>query len=122
MRGIYISSVRIRSVENQSRDHFVISDHNGRKIKEGREQERLTLAVRMLTQFTRFVTEAPDPAKAMLHFDQFLDKLVEIHDEPLYDRTLSLLSKSDGMSRLARLLGSSDDLWDNFLRIHFAEL
>jgi glutamate-ammonia-ligase adenylyltransferase len=76
----------------------------------------------MITQFSHYVTEAPDPAKAMLHFDQFLDKLVEIGDGEVYDRTLSLLSRSEGMSRLARLLGSSDDLWDNFLGIHFTEL
>jgi hypothetical protein len=44
----------------------------------------------MIKQFTRFVTEALDPAKAMHHFDQFLDKLVEIGDDRLYDRTLSL--------------------------------
>jgi len=122
LRGIYISSVRIRNVGTLTSDTFVICDQAGRKIKEGYAQERLTLAVRMIKQFTRFVPEAPDPAKAMQHFDQFLDKLVEMQDDVLYDRTLSLLSLSDGMSRLARLLGSSDDLWDNFLSIHFTEL
>ncbi len=122
MRGIYISAVRIRSSANRTHDQFIISDRTGRKIKEGPEQQRLTLAVGMIKQFTHFVTDAPDSAKAMHHFDQFLDKLVEIGDDPLYDRTLSLLSSSEGMSRLARLLGSSDDLWENFLRIHFTEL
>jgi len=122
LRGIYISAVRIRSAANRTYDQFVISDRTGRKIREGPEQQRLTLAVGMIKQFTRFVTEAPDPAKAMHHFDQFLDKLVEIGDDAHYDRTLSLLSRSEGMSRLARLLGSSDDLWDNFLRIHFTEM
>jgi glutamate-ammonia-ligase adenylyltransferase len=122
LRGININAVRIRSVGKLLNDEFVISDQSGRKIREGLEQQRLTLAVSMIKQFTRFVTEAPDPAKAMLHFDQFLDKLVEVGDDQLYDRTLSLLSRSERMSRLARLLGSSDDLWDNFLRIHFTEL
>jgi glutamate-ammonia-ligase adenylyltransferase len=122
LRGVYISAVTIRGADNRTHDRFIICDHTGRKIREGTEQERLTLAVRMIVQFTRFVTEAPDPAKAMHHFDQFLDKLVELGDEALYDRTLSLLSRTEGMSRLARLLGSSDDLWDNFLRIHFNEM
>jgi [glutamine synthetase] adenylyltransferase / [glutamine synthetase]-adenylyl-L-tyrosine phosphorylase len=122
LRGVYISAVRIRGADNRTHDRFIICDHTGRKIREGTEQERLTLAVQMIVQFTRFVTEAPDPAKAMHHFDQFLDKLVELGNEALYDRTLSLLSRSEGMSRLARLLGSSDDLWDNFLRIHFNEM
>ncbi len=122
LRGVNISAVRIRSANNRTHDQFVISDYSGRKIKEGPEQERLTLAVGMIKQFTRFVTEAPDPAKAMHHFDQFMDKLVQIGNDHLYDRALALLARSEGMSRLARLLGSSDDLWDNFLGIHFAEL
>ena len=76
----------------------------------------------MIKQFTRFITEAPDPAKAMQHFDQFLDKLEEIGEDKLLKRTLSLLASSEGMRRLAHLLGSSDYLWDNFLQIHFTEL
>ena len=41
------------------------------------KQERLRMAVAMIKQFTRFLTEAPDPAKAMRHFDQFIDKIGE---------------------------------------------
>ena len=122
MRGIYISRVKIRSVEHQTHDQFFIVDRIGKKIRKPAEQKRLTLAVRMIKQFTRFITEAPDPAKAMQHFDQFLDKLEEIEDDKLLKRTLSLLASGDRMRRLAHLLGSSDYLWDSFLQIHFAEL
>ena len=122
MRGIYISRVRIRSADNQTHDQFFIVDRWGNKIRRGPEQSRLTLAVRMIKQFTRFITEAPDPATAMLHFDQLLDKLLEMGEEVLPKRTQALLSSSEGMSRLARLLGSSDYLWDSFLQVHFAEL
>jgi glutamate-ammonia-ligase adenylyltransferase len=76
----------------------------------------------MIKQFTRFITEAPDPAKAMQHFDQFLDKLEAIEDDKLLKRTLSLLDNGYRMRRLAHLLGSSDYLWDSFLQIHFTEL
>jgi glutamate-ammonia-ligase adenylyltransferase len=122
LKGINIGRVKIRSEANQTRDRFFIVDPWGNKIKRGPEQERLSLSVRTIKQFTRFITEAPDPAKAMHHFDQFLDRLVEIGEDKFSDRTLSILSRSEGMSRLAQLLGSSDDLWDNFLQIHFTEL
>jgi [glutamine synthetase] adenylyltransferase / [glutamine synthetase]-adenylyl-L-tyrosine phosphorylase len=122
MRGIYISRVKIRSVESRTHDQFFIADRWGKKIRRGPEQTRLTLAVRMIKQFTRFITEAPDPAKAMQHFDQFLDKLFESDENGLSRRTMSLLASSEGMSRLAHLLGSSDYLWDNFLQTHFSEL
>jgi glutamate-ammonia-ligase adenylyltransferase len=122
MRGIYISRVKIRNVEHQTHDQFFIVDRWGKKIRKPPEQRRLTLAVRMIKQFTRFITEAPDPARAMQHFDQFLDRLEEIEEDKLLKRTLSLLASSDRMGRLAHLLGSSDYLWDSFLKIHFTEL
>ena len=122
MRGIYISRVKIRSVERQTHDQFFIVDRWGKKIRKPPEQRRLTLAVRMIKQFTRFITEAPDPARAMQHFDQFLDKLEDIEEDKLLKRSLSLLASSDRMGRLAHLLGSSDYLWDSFLQIHFTEL
>ena len=122
MRGIYISRVKIRSAENQTHDRFFIADRWDNKIKEGPEQERLSLAVRMIKQFTRFITDAPDPATAMQHFDQFLDRLVELGEDRFPESTLALLARSEGMSRLAHLLGSSDYLWSEFLRIHFTEL
>jgi len=122
LKGINIGRVEIRTEGRQTRDRFFIVDPWGNKILKAREKERLCLAVLTTKQFTRFITDAPDPAKAMHHFDQFLDRLVEIGKDKFSDRTLSILSGSEGMSRLAQLLGSSDDLWDNFLQIHFAEL
>ena len=122
MRGIYISRVKIRSAAMQTRDRFFIANRWGDKIKEGQEQERLRLAVDMIKQFTHFLTEAPDPAKAMSHFDQFLDRIVEVGEDKFPDRTLALLAGSEGMGKLAHLLGSSDYLWNDLLRIHFMDL
>jgi glutamate-ammonia-ligase adenylyltransferase len=91
----------------------------GHKISDPGEQERLRVAVAMIKQFTSFLPEAPDPAKAMRHFDQFLDKLGE---EDLPDQVITFLASNEGMNILAQLLGSSDFLWDDFLRVHFTEL
>jgi glutamate-ammonia-ligase adenylyltransferase len=119
MRGIYIHKVKIRSAGHEATDQFFIVDRWGHKIEDGREQERLRMAVAMIKEFTRFLPEAPDPAKAMRHFDQFLDKIAE---EEFPDHIVSFLAGREGMNMLAHLLGSSDFLWDEFLRIHFKEL
>ncbi len=119
MRGVYIHNVKIRSVDHRVADRFFIANRWGSKIEDLQEQGRLRMAVRMIKQFTRFLPEAPDPAKAMRHFDQFLDKVAE---EEFSDRILTFFSSPDGMNTLAHLLGSSDFLWDDFLRIHFTEL
>jgi glutamate-ammonia-ligase adenylyltransferase len=119
IRGIYIHKVEIRSVGREARDRFYIADSWGRKIEDGREQERLRTTVALIKQFTRFLPEAPDPAKAMRHFDQFLDKVAE---ERIPDRMVSFFAGNEGMNLLAHLLGSSDFLWDDFLSLRFKDL
>src|SRR5262245_25064985 len=119
IRGIYIHKVEIRSVGREARDRFFIADSWGRKIEDEGEQERLRVAVVLIKQFTRFLPEAPDPAKAMRHFDQFLDKIAE---ERIPDRMVSLFAGDEGMNILAQLLGSSDFLWDDFLSLRFKDL
>jgi len=119
MQGIYIHKVKIRSIGHEARDRFFISDRLGRKILDAARQERLRTAVVMIKQFTRFLPGAADPAKAMRHFDQFLDKMAE---ENFPDHVMSFLARAEGMDVLARLLGSSDYLWEEFLRVHFRGL
>ena len=118
MRGIYIHKVMILSSNGEIRDQFFIADKWGHKIESDREQERLRTAVLVIKQFTRFLPEAPDPALAMRRFDQFLDKIAE---EQISDRHVSYFTSNEGMNLLAYLLGSSDYLWDDFLRMHFKD-
>lgn len=119
LRDIDIHKVRIRSFGREVRDQFFIADRWGRQIVGQQEQERLRTAVTLIKQFTRFLPEAPDPARAMRHFDQFLDKVSE---EQSHDQFESFFTNGEGMNLLAHLLGSSDFLWDDFLRLHFKDL
>src|SRR5262249_37645326 len=77
LRNIYIHRINIRSLVGEVRDQFFIADSSGRKITESCEQERLRMVINLNTQFTRFLPEAPDPARAMDHFNQFLDRADE---------------------------------------------
>jgi glutamate-ammonia-ligase adenylyltransferase len=122
MRGIYIHKVKIRSEAGKAKDRFFVVNRWNRKIEDPTDQQRLRVAVSMIKGFTRFLPEAPDPAGALRHFDQFLDKLFELSEETYPDRTIAFLASSEGMNMLAQLLGSSDFLWDDLLLIHFSEL
>jgi glutamate-ammonia-ligase adenylyltransferase len=119
MRGVYIHKVKIGNSDGFAKDVFFIADRWGRKIQNPEEHEKLRIAINMIKQFTGFLPEAPDPAKAMRHFDQFLDKLAE---QQFPDKAISFLAKSEGMNVLAQLLGSSDYLWDDFLGTRFRDL
>jgi glutamate-ammonia-ligase adenylyltransferase len=119
MHGIDIHKVNIRNADGLAVDQFFIADQWGRKIDESRTREKLRVAVAMIKQFTRFLPEAPDPAKAMRHFDQFIDRVA---DEGFPVDVISFLAREEGMRRLARLFGSSDFLWDEFLSTRVRDL
>lgn len=122
MRGVYIHKVKVRSVGDQAMNQFFISDRWGRKIDDSQEQETLRMAVVMIKQFTQFLPEAPDPAKAMRHFDQLVDNIASAGETGPPGRLISFLAGTEGMNLLAHLLGSSDFLWDDFLAIHSTDL
>ncbi|MEK7307049.1 MAG: hypothetical protein AAB014_05370 [Nitrospirota bacterium] len=119
MRGIYIHKVRIESVGTEVLDRFYISDREGHKILGKEEKNALRMAMVLIKQFTHFLPRAPDPAKAILAFDQLLDKLLE---EKRPGHILSFISERDGLDLMAHLLGTSDFLWEDFLRMRFENL
>lgn len=119
VRGVYVYKAKIRGEAGRTRDQFFIADAWGRAIDAPSARQRLQWSVNMIARFTRFLTEAPDPATAMRHFDQLLDRLAEGSEFP--DREVSLLATYEGMNLLAHLLGSSDYLWNAFLGAHSRE-
>lgn len=113
MRGIYIAKAKVDSDGLTVRNRFYVKNRHGEKLKKGTEQQELTVAAALIKEFTHFLTWAPDPAKALEHFDQLLDQLLE---EPQTVAELSLLTQKPLLGHLARLFGSSDFLWEDFLR------
>jgi glutamate-ammonia-ligase adenylyltransferase len=111
MRGIYVHSVLIESVGREARDRFAIARRDGRRIEDEAEQQTLRLAVALIKQFTHFLPWAPDPALALRDFDQLLDRLMAEGSQGL-----ELFASPEGLRELARLLGSSAFLWEDFLR------
>jgi [glutamine synthetase] adenylyltransferase / [glutamine synthetase]-adenylyl-L-tyrosine phosphorylase len=119
LRNIYIHKVEIRSIGTEVQDRFFISDRNGHKINGDKEQKVLRMAVVFIKQFSSYLFHAPDPAKAMRYFDQFLDKVME---EGKTGHAITFLKEKEGLHILAQLLGTSDFLWEDFLRMQFENL
>ncbi|HKF53920.1 MAG TPA: hypothetical protein VKJ45_00700, partial [Blastocatellia bacterium] len=119
MRGVYIQKARIENVGNEASDSFFITDRRGTKIESEQEQKGLATAVGLIKQFSQSLPAAPDPAKALTHFDQFLDAIIERN---LSGRALMLFGDAEGRDILANLLGSSDFLWDDILRTQLEDL
>jgi glutamate-ammonia-ligase adenylyltransferase len=117
LRGVYVHAVFIESVEDEARDVFLVSRRDGSKIDSEDERARLRLAVAVIKQFTHFLPFAPDPGLALKDFDQLLDRLLAMGPD-----AVALFSSPEGLRELARLLGSSAFLWEDFLRLQFDHL
>ena len=119
MRGVYIRQARFRQIGTELHDRFHVRGRHGRKIEDPAEQQELKLTATLIKQFTHFLTWAPDPAKALDYFDRFLDLLLEGGPD---GRALHFLNEKKTLTILARLLGTSDFLWEDFLRRQHSNL
>jgi glutamate-ammonia-ligase adenylyltransferase len=115
MRNIYISKAQVESAGDKIHDRFFVRNRHGHKLLNRAEQEQLRLTAALIKQFTHALTWAPDPAKALDSFDQFLDLIVQDHGKGSQE-ALAFLSDKKSLPILARLLGASDFLWEDFLR------
>ncbi|MDX1410969.1 MAG: hypothetical protein R3351_02320, partial [Nitrospirales bacterium] len=119
MRGIYLAKAFIEVEGNKVRNRFFVRGRHGQKIEGQTEQQELTAAAAFIKEFTHFLTWAPDPAKALEHFDQLLD---ELFHEDQTGAELSILTQKPLLAHLAQLFGTSDFLWEDFLRRQHANL
>ena len=119
MRGLYIQRARFEHVGDELHDRFFVRGRHGRKIEGKAEQQELLVTATLAKQFTQHLIWAPDPTKALESFDQFLDQLFR---DAQGKKTLSFLSKKAALPMLARLLGTSDYLWEEFVRRQHANL
>ncbi|HSG05786.1 MAG TPA: hypothetical protein VLB09_05265, partial [Nitrospiria bacterium] len=116
MRGVYIHGVRIKNAAGEAHDWLYVTNRLGNRIETKADQDHLRVAAATIKQFTPFLAAAPDPARAVRYFDQFLDKIMAS------GRPAAFLNRKKSLEFLARLLGTSDFLWEDFLRIQFDHL
>ena len=119
LRNLYIQEVEIESVGSEARDAFLIASREGRKIEDPAELVRLRVAVALIKQFAHLLPVAPDPVRALRSFGQLVDRVLA--GEPAAP-ALELLATPEGLRELARLLGASAFLWEDFLRLQAEHL
>ncbi len=113
MRGLYLSKATIEGNGMRVHNRFFVRDRHGKKVISAQEQKELTVAGALIQEFTHYLTWAPDPGKALNHFSDFLDQLLE---NRLGKKHIKWLTRKDSLANLARLFGTSDFLWEDFLR------
>jgi glutamate-ammonia-ligase adenylyltransferase len=125
MRNIYVHKARVENRGLLVHDEFHVRNRQGNKLTDQAEQQELQLTATLIKQFTHALTSAPDPAKAIAHFDLFLDELLGSQGGARTGTRRAGLSRiihKKTLPLLAQLLGASDFLWEDFLRRQHANL
>jgi glutamate-ammonia-ligase adenylyltransferase len=115
----YIARMIVQSVGSRAQDILHVTDGTGNKITSPEKQRELRTAVLLIKHFTHLLPHSPNPSAALLHFREFL---IQLFERPNWFDEVASIEKPDVLNALARLLGVSNFLWEDFLRMQYANL
>ncbi len=116
---VYIARVSVHSTGKRVHDILYVTDANGQKIISPDRQRELRAATVLIKHFTHLLPHSPNPESALLHFREFISELFR---HPNWPDELASLESPDVLNALAKVLGVSNFLWDDFLRMQYANL
>jgi len=119
LQGVAIEQVTIRTDGGRIEDAFEVADAAGRPFDEPGRIDRIRLAVLLTKQFTAFLEGASDPLAALSRFEQLATEALEA---PARGRWVEMLADGGVLADLARLLGASSFLWEDFVRQQYETL
>ena len=119
LNNIQIEHVRMRTFHGRVEDRLDLTDSKGNKIEDRETIERIKFSVLLTKQFTYFLARAPDPYTALSRFEVIIKDIVR---QPFREEWLRHLTDPGNLKDLARLLGASDFLWEDFIRLQYESL
>ncbi len=119
LREISIEHVKIQTSQNRIEDEFEFVDSKGGKKLDERSLDDVKLSLLLTKQFTYFLSNAPNPYNAIERFEKLIEDILVA---PKQDRFIDLVSNPRIMQDLARLLGTSDYIWEDFIRLQYENL
>jgi len=119
LHDILIEHVRIRTIHGRIEDEIDLVDLQGRPIVDTDVLDRIKLSALLTKQFTYFLGTAPDPYAALSRFEHLVGEILTL---PAQGKWIELLKNPHTLQDLARLLGASDFLWEDFIRLQYETL
>jgi [glutamine synthetase] adenylyltransferase / [glutamine synthetase]-adenylyl-L-tyrosine phosphorylase len=114
--NLYIAYINISKEQDKAIDSFFVVNRARKKIECEDELKLLRFSVLFTKQLTYFLDCAPDPYLAISRFGIFVNQILKM---PKSWQWLELLSVHKNLERIARILGSSDFLWEDFIKISY---
>lgn len=119
LHGLLIHRVRIRNENGQACDEIDLVDPTTQRSFDQAMLERIKLSVLLTKQFTYFLDRSPDPFTALTRFERLAEDILRL---PEQGQWIELLADPHTMHDLAKLLGTSDYLWEDFIRGQYESL
>lgn len=119
LSGINVRRMVVASVGNRAQDILYVTNTQGEKITSPDKQQELRVATVLIKHFTHLLPRSPNPESALLNFRELIGRLFMRPDWPT---EIASLEQPKVLGTLARLLGVSDFLWHDFLRMQYANL
>ncbi len=119
LHELAIEHVAITTNDKRVEDLIDVVDQSGHKIEDDQVLERIKLAVLLTKQFTYFLSQAPDPYAALSRFEYLVEDIIQKHQQ---GKWVEFMSSPKLMQELAKLLGTSDYLWEDMIRQQYETL
>jgi glutamate-ammonia-ligase adenylyltransferase len=116
---VNIVRMEIVTAGNRIEDRLYVTASNGKKITNPKHQQELRVAAVLIKHFTHLLPSAPNPEAALVAFGEFIGDLFRRHD---WSRELLSLEQPQVLGGLVQLLGASEFLWEDFLRMQYTNL
>jgi len=119
LNGLNIKRMHITSLGDRIHDTLYVTDLSRQKLLQPEKQQQVRAVVALVKHFTQVLPHTPNPEAAMLHFREFV---TQFFNQPDWLSELSSLERPEVFDALVNLLGISDFLWSDFLRMQHDNL
>lgn len=117
--GLSIERMIIETKGTQVSDTLFVADPKRHRELDEQQRNRLRATIALVKHFTHLLPHSPNPEAALVHFRGFLGNLFDQAD---WIDQLETLRQPQVLAAVAKLLGFSDFLWEDFLRLQHENL
>lgn len=116
---VNVERAEIRTVDGEARDIFWVTDLAGRPIVDEKRVHELRVATSLIKQFIYLLPRSPNPGQALRQFKALISQMLS---RPEWTRDFANLEAPAVLETLADLMGVSQFLWEDFLRLQHESL
>ncbi|MCH8309890.1 MAG: hypothetical protein IIB17_05255 [Chloroflexi bacterium] len=117
--GVNITRAEIRTIDGMVEDKLWLTDASGRKITSDKGIRELRVAAAIIKQFTHLLPRSPNPQQALRQFNALIRQVLSQAD---WASDLDALESPKVLETLADMMGVSQFLWEDFLRMQHKNL